>query len=146
MLLPFSKRCFSSILWSNRGFHPNTSRHFKFCIIIQVGDQQIESSLKKKLQYLLDAWKFPNGRGDKNIFLLEYVPIFSPSHLLEISKCQKNLRIKLFFFIKTSRSSTCAGLDVGKSHLTIKRLWLGPTLNFFSWEKCNFLLKKISSW
>ena len=149
MLLPFSKRCFSSILWSNRGFHPNTSRHFKFCIIIQVGDQQIESSLKKKLQYLLDAWKFPNGRGDRNIFLLEYVPIFSPSHLLfAIRKFPSVKKISelIFFYKDSSRSSTCAGLDVGKSHLTIKRLWLGPTLNFFSWEKCNFLLKKISSW
>ena len=79
--------------------------------------------IEKKITISFGCLEISQWEGDKNIFLLEYVPIFSPSHLLEISKCQKNLRIKLFFFYKdSSRSSTCAGLDVGKSHLTIKRL------------------------
>ena len=82
--------------------------------------------IEKKLQYLLDAWKFPNGRGDRNIFLLEYVPIFSPSHLLfairKFQSVKKISELNYFFYKDSSRSSTCAGLDVGKSHLTIKRL------------------------
>ena len=60
--------------------------------------------IEKKITISFGCLEISQWEGDKNIFLLEYVPVFSPIPPFvchqEISKCQKNLRIN-FFFIKT---------------------------------------------
>ena len=82
--------------------------------------------IEKKITISFGCLEISQWEGDRNIFLLEYVPIFSPSHLLfairKFQSVKKISELNHFFYKDSSRSSTCAGLDVGKSHLTIKRL------------------------
>ena len=82
--------------------------------------------IEKKITISFGCLEISQWEGGQEYFSIRICAYFFPIPPFvchqEISKCQKNLGIKLFFFIQTSKSSTCAGLDVGKSHLTIKRL------------------------